>query len=697
MKLFELFATLGIDASGFNSGLSKAQKGMQSAEKKIKEFAKGAKEAAEKAVKALDKISTAAANVTGKVATGVGAAGAAFAGLATKAMGMAGELEQQIGGSEAVFGEYAQHIQEYADNAFYRMGLSTSEYLSTANQMASLFQGSGFSEGESFEMTTQAMQRAADVASIMGISIGDAMYSIQGAAKGNFAMMDNLGVAVNDTAIQNYAAAKGIKTASKEMTTQEKVGIAMQMFLEQTAKYTGNYTKENETLAGSLQTAKAAMKNFMSGRGSPQDVIKYVKSAGKVISENMTELLPNLTSGLIEIAEGLAPELPALFDLILPSIVDGATAMLQGLFTMLPQLMQSAMRVAPKIKDGLSKLVNTVLGGAPAFVKTASELFHGLMDGFMSFLPQIGQLAQEIGPALLMGILEFKADFLLVGFQVISSIAQGLADHSKEVTDKISDIVTQIGTWIADNAGDLIANGFKILQSILDGLTTPEALESISNGIKAVVDEIINWISTPGNLSSLITAAFDIAIAIVDGILDPENLEKVSNAAGDIISELVSGIWDGLSSVTQAFAGMVAQAIENSGIGRILNGARQGLTNFGNSLGLTNFHYTQSGTQFSGGGGGFATGLDYVPYDNFSARLHKGETVLPRFEAEAYRQGKSGNNAVDWARLMQAVSEAVREGLSGMSIDMNGERVGDVVTRRVAQNIANNARAGRYA
>lgn len=697
MKLFELFATLGIDASGFNSGLSKAQKGMQSAEKKIKEFAKGAKEAAEKAVKALDKISTAAANVTGKVATGVGAAGAAFAGLATKAMGMAGELEQQLGGSEAVFGEYAQHIQEYADNAFYRMGLSTSEYLSTANQMASLFQGSGFSEGESFEMTTQAMQRAADVASIMGISMEDAMYSIQGAAKGNFTMMDNLGVAVNDTAIQNYAAAKGIKTASKEMSTQEKVGIAMQMFLEQTAKYTGNYTKENETLAGSLQTAKAAMKNFMSGRGSPQDVIKYVKSAGKVISENLTELLPNLTSGLIEIAEGLAPELPALFDLILPSIVDGATAMLQGLFAMLPQLMQSAMRVAPKIKDGLSKLVNTVLGGAPAFVKTASELFHGLMDGFMSFLPQIGQLAQEIGPALLMGVLEFKADFLLVGFQMISSVAQGLADHANEVTSKIAEIVSEIGNWISANAGTLISNGFKILESILKGLTTTEALESISNAISSVVRELVTWLTTPGNLTALIKAAFEIITAVVKGIMDPQSLSKVFDAAGQIITELVAGIWNGLSSVTQALAGMVAKAIENSGIGKILNGANQGLTNLGYNLGTTKFRYDSNGNLHRSGGGGFATGLNYVPYDNFAARLHKGETVLPRFEAEAYRQGKSGNNAVDWARLMQAVSEAVREGLSGMSIDMNGERVGDVVTRRVAQNIANNARAGRYA
>ena len=39
------------------------------------------------------------------------------------------------------------------------------------------------------------MQRAADVASIMGISVDDAMTAISGAAKGNFTMMDNLGVA----------------------------------------------------------------------------------------------------------------------------------------------------------------------------------------------------------------------------------------------------------------------------------------------------------------------------------------------------------------------------------------------------------------------------------------------------------------------------------------------------------------------
>ena len=102
-----------------------------------------------------------------------------------------GELEQNIGGSEAVFGEYAKAVQGYAADAYKTMATTQSDYLATANKMGALFQGSGLDAQRSMELTTQAMQRAADMASVMGIDTQSALDAVTGAAKGNYTMMDN--------------------------------------------------------------------------------------------------------------------------------------------------------------------------------------------------------------------------------------------------------------------------------------------------------------------------------------------------------------------------------------------------------------------------------------------------------------------------------------------------------------------------
>ena len=96
-----------------------------------------------------------------------------------------------------------------------------------------------------------------------------------------------------------------------------------------------------------------------------------------------------------------------------------------------------------------------------------------------------------------------------------------------------------------------------------------------------------------------------------------------------------------------------------------------------------------------GAGRSFATGLDYVPYDNFVAKLHAGETVLNRADATAYRAGMTGG--INTESISQAVAVAVREALDGMGVYMGADRVGDLVTQRVSRNIAKGARAMRYA
>lgn len=134
----------------------------------------------------LDKMQSVASAGFKGIAVSVGVASTAIAGLIGKAVTMAGDLEQQMGGTEAVFGKFADTVQEKAAGAFDKMGLSANDFMATANKMGALMQGSGLGIEESMNLSTQAMQRAADVASIMGIDVGMAMESVAGAAKGNF-------------------------------------------------------------------------------------------------------------------------------------------------------------------------------------------------------------------------------------------------------------------------------------------------------------------------------------------------------------------------------------------------------------------------------------------------------------------------------------------------------------------------------
>ena len=219
------------------------------------------------------------------LASGLSALG--FGAMIKNAISLAGDLQQNIGGSESVFKNYAGTIQKTAETAASSLGLSQSKYLATATKMGSLFQGSGFSVAQSADMVTQSMQRASDVASIMGISVDSAMEAVAGMAKGNFTMMDNLGVAINDTNLQIYAQEKGL---GKLETTQQKVNAAMQMFLDKSDYAAGNYAKENDTYSGALTTFKAELEDFAAEAGTA--LLPLAQSVLPVLSSSLNALKP---------------------------------------------------------------------------------------------------------------------------------------------------------------------------------------------------------------------------------------------------------------------------------------------------------------------------------------------------------------------------------------------------------------------
>lgn len=254
--------------------------------------AEDAKSSADKLGKSVDNLKANVSDAGKTIASIGGSVAAAMATVGVMAVKSGGSLQQNLGGSEAVFSSYADTIQEEAKRAYETMGMAESQYLATANQMGALFKGVGFETAESVELTTSAMLRAADVASVMGKSGADAMEAIAGAAKGNFTMLDNLGVAINDTTLAIYAQEKGLGELE---TTQAKVNAAMQMFMERTAYAAGNYAKENETFAGSLQSLQARIQNVIADVGMkllPQvtEFVNYIDDNADEIADTIGDI-----------------------------------------------------------------------------------------------------------------------------------------------------------------------------------------------------------------------------------------------------------------------------------------------------------------------------------------------------------------------------------------------------------------------
>lgn len=452
---------------------------------------------------------------TAGVAIGAGmlAGAAGLAALTTKMVLSSAELEQQLGGSEAVFGQYAATIQEQAKKAYSNAGLSQQEFLQGANKMGSLFQGAGFDVQSSMKMSGESMQRASDIASIMGISTTDALDAVTGMAKGNFTMMDNLGVAMNDTAIGAYAAAKGINKTTSEMSIQEKVGLAQQMFMEKTAKYAGNYAKENETLSGSINTTKKAFDNFMSGGGDIGDFVDSLVKTIEIAVPKIVEILPKIVNGLSAVLGALVPALAKALPVLIPALISAVQALIQALITALPTIIQS------------------LLSALPMFIGAFIQLFLALIQA----LPQIIQIIATAIPQVITALVDGLTNPQALTAMIMGAIQLFLA------------IITALPTIIV-----ALVNALPIIiENIIKTITSTEFINMMINASIQLFMALVKAI--PQILGALGGAVWKIFNVIAD-VLSPSNLQRIGG-------DMIKGLWNGISNL----AGWVMDKIKGFG------------------------------------------------------------------------------------------------------------------------------------
>lgn len=339
-----------------------------------------------------------------------------------------GELEQQLGGVEVVFKSHADSMKEAAVSAAENMGLSESAYLASANKMGALFKGSGFDIAYAADMSQQAMQRAADVASIMGVDVSSAMEAVTGAAKGNFTMMDNLGVAMNDTTLQAYAQEKGL---GKLETTQQKVGAAMQMFLDKTEYAAGNYSRENDTFSGSLTTLKAEFENLTADLGTTllptaTTLVSVARSGLELISPMVISLGEGLNS-VAQYLMDLSPSAKTMLGVMVASaVVIPAVTKAQALYNAANAAWKGLLSILIPKQATFNSVLKATFG------------WLAIIAGVLAIVAQVGAKRRELDS----GDLEQTAED---------------ADKASESTDDLSESMDDLGNS-ADTAKKKLAD-----------------------------------------------------------------------------------------------------------------------------------------------------------------------------------------------------------------------------------------------
>lgn len=462
-------------------------------------------EAGKKGESALGKIGSAAGKAAleiGKISlAAVGAASAAVAAVSKAAIDSYANYEQLVGGVETLFGDSADVVKGYAEEAFSTVGMSCNAYMETVTGFAaSLVSSLGGDTATAAQKANTAVADMADNANKMGTDMQSIQNAYQGFAKQNYTMLDNLKLGYGGTkeemerlleeaekiqktkfgvdvdydvssfsdivdAIHVVQTEMGISGLTAKQAAEAVASGAMTE--EEAFDAMGTTAKEaSTTIQGSIATMQGAWQNLMTGIADPAqdfdkllgDVIDSVVTVSNNLMPRIMAVLPQMATGITELTENLLPLIPDTLEQMLPSVIEGANSLIAALL------------------DTLSSIADTAI---PIVTENADEIINTLLSGLISAVPNLASSAADLCSALVMAILD-NADIITQGaVDIVLALAQGLTDNLDSLIPAVVNAALTITETLLDNADKLIDAGVQLIGAIAEGLAAsiPQLLQ----------------------------------------------------------------------------------------------------------------------------------------------------------------------------------------------------------------------------
>lgn len=488
-NLFELFATITLDDSGYKRGLDEAAN-------HTSKFGESLKNGLATAAK----VGTAAITAA---ATGVAA-------LTKASVQNYAEYEQLVGGAQLMFGDAYDFIADKAKNAYSTVQMSQNEYLQQVNGFATgLKTALGGNEQAAAELADRIINAEADIVAATGNTAENVQNAFNGIMKSNYTMLDNLQLGITPTKegfqevidkVNEWNAANGNATNYMiDNLADAQNALVDYIEMQGLAGYAAN--EASQTISGSLASAKAAWSNLVTGVADDnanfeQLINNFVKSASVAINN----IIPRVEIALTGVLK--------LVDKLVPVIVNKIPTIITK---NLPTLTKSATKIIEALVNGIRDNQNELAESGMLIIKT-------LIDSAVDLFPDLVVLARDLIVALGKGLAEYVPQ---------------LIPHIEYVLETVVDFLTN-----KESLQSLIDSAETILMSLADGLI--KFAPKLIDGVTKVIVNLAEMLTEPELLTNIITAAIDLIVALGVGLINA--IPKLIESIPVIIDNVVKAI-----------------------------------------------------------------------------------------------------------------------------------------------------------
>lgn len=232
-------------------------------------------------------ISNSLKNLAGAVGVAFGIS--ALVKFGKEALNIASDLQEVENVVEVSFGNMKQKVEDFADTALEKFGMTELQAKKTASTYMAMNKGMGLDGEKAAQMAIDAAGRTGDIASFYNMKQEEADTMMKSIWTGETESLKRIGVVMTETNLNMFAMQKGLGKTTQQMTQQEQVMLRYQYVMEQTRLAAGDFERTSDSWANQTRVLTGRWQQFLGIMGT--GLIQMLTPAVKFLNSLMDYLI----------------------------------------------------------------------------------------------------------------------------------------------------------------------------------------------------------------------------------------------------------------------------------------------------------------------------------------------------------------------------------------------------------------------